>query len=284
MIQHQVPSDLKAGPSTACPERLMSSLTEGNIKSVVNYLHIHSHANPEMEDALNKVLKMLQSEEKLLRAALFGEPIVPRVKPVGQFAHEEKHKPMDAELESKLEKLANPENATSWIHSADKNPQVDAFDLTNPYTHAEKRACSRNKISRIKAEPSSSDIISRLCSVDGSIPCVLLCFNRHPRQFQEALLHSELAAEFEARGVDVSPEWAHGAKIFLDNVTEEAVEQVGIKSDELRPWHVLAHEENEPRIHSALRGLKCRPRPRVRSMKSLRLTLIGDPQVKVDSV
>merc|ERR1712110_714769 len=50
--------------------------------------------------------------------------------------------------------------------------------------------------------------------------CVMLCFNRHPKEFEQALLHSDPARRLVERGVNVKPVWARGAKIFVENLTE----------------------------------------------------------------
>lgn len=185
-LQKSLSDDTEA-TAKSCADHLIASVSERNIKAVLHYLHLHSQFNLEMDRALNTLLDLLQRDEKLLRAALFGE-----------------------------------------------------------------------------------------CRVMAVTPCALLFINRHPRESQEALLQSELAAEFKARGTDVHPEWAHGATLFVENLTMEALERAGITNDMLRPWHVLIRVEHEHRVHAVLRSVQCRPRPRLSSTKTVPVLLIND--------
>mmetsp|Transcript_56716 Transcript_56716/g.109518 ORF Transcript_56716/g.109518 Transcript_56716/m.109518 type:complete len:283 (-) Transcript_56716:118-966(-) len=108
-------------------------------------------------------------------------------------------------------------------------------------------------------------------SEDGSVCCIVLCFNRHPKEFEEALLQSDLAKALAQRSVDMQPSWAHGAKIFVEGLTEEALQHSGIVPQDLRPWHVIAQKEDEASIHAVLHHLKYRIRPRVRSAETIHL-------------
>jgi len=110
-------------------------------------------------------------------------------------------------------------------------------------------------------------------SEDGSVCCILLCFNRHPKEFKEALLQSDFAKAFAQRSVDMQPSWAHGAKIFVEGLTEEALQHSGIVPQDLRPWHVIAQKEDEASIHAVLHHLKYRIRPRVRFAETIHLHL-----------
>ena len=74
------------------------------------------------------------------------------------------------------------------------------------------------------------------CSSDGGtgIHIEVLAFNRHPKEFQEAILASELAQSMKAKGIDVEPQWANGAKVLFDGVTAEATpEWPGIEKTSL---------------------------------------------------
>lgn len=87
-------------------------------------------------------------------------------------------------------------------------------------------------------------------------------FSRPSPELDEALLQSAPARAAAARGVDVQPAWANGAKIFVDEVDEPGVldPQVLGNSGEFVPSHVVIYEEEEEGLHSALRGLPYKTR------------------------
>jgi len=108
---------------------------------------------------------------------------------------------------------------------------------------------------------------------DRGLECVMLCFNRHPKEFSDVLLNSEWVRGLVTRGVDVQPAWARGAKVLVAGLTEELVEEVGVAISDLRPWHVFISELDEPQMHSALSNLKYSIRPRVRPGASRHFTM-----------
>jgi len=89
--------------------------------------------------------------------------------------------------------------------------------------------------------------------------------------FRRLLLESEFAAEARAEGVEIEPEWAQGAKIFV----RISAEDLGSEID-LRSYHVVIHEVDVPRVHEILRTLSCKQRPLVKS--TCILPLRQDPQ------
>lgn len=87
-------------------------------------------------------------------------------------------------------------------------------------------------------------------------------FSRPSPELDEALLQSAPARAAAARGMDVQPAWANGAKIFVDEVDEPGFldPQVLGNSGEFVPSHVVIYEEEEEDLHSALRGLPYKTR------------------------
>jgi len=63
------------------------------------------------------------------------------------------------------------------------------------------------------------------------------------------LMQSDLAAKARKEGIDIQPEWACGAKVFVSNVMAEYFHPP------LAAYHVVIHPSDEPSIHSALQHL-----------------------------
>lgn len=90
---------------------------------------------------------------------------------------------------------------------------------------------------------------------------LVLCFNRHPQQADDALLNSELARRATDRGADLQPSWANGAKIFVEHLTSADVEESRV---ELQPRHVIVREDEEHYVYEALEGIPYKVRPRLK--------------------
>mmetsp|Transcript_88153 Transcript_88153/g.174964 ORF Transcript_88153/g.174964 Transcript_88153/m.174964 type:complete len:706 (+) Transcript_88153:38-2155(+) len=84
------------------------------------------------------------------------------------------------------------------------------------------------------------------------VTAVLLHFSRQSPDLDDALLDSKPARMALSHGVDVQPPWAHGAKIFVEGFDSSLANELDI---ELRPWHVVVSQTDEPLIHDALRHL-----------------------------
>merc|ERR1711957_139810 len=78
---------------------------------------------------------------------------------------------------------------------------------------------------------------------------VVLVFSRHTPAFEDALLKSDVARKCIQQGVDITPSWANGAKIFSAVVTESSLDI------ELHPWHVVVDAVDEQMVHDSLRIL-----------------------------
>jgi len=87
---------------------------------------------------------------------------------------------------------------------------------------------------------------------------VVLCFNRHPGAFDQALIDSPLAQELVGRGVDVHPPWANGAKILAEGVDPFVLDEARVIP---APWHVIVREHHEHEVYKTLRALPHRIRP-----------------------
>jgi len=100
--------------------------------------------------------------------------------------------------------------------------------------------------------------------MDQSSGVVVLTFGRNSKGFDEALRNSELAHELCARGVNVQPPWANGAKILAAGIT---VESLADFPGELGLRNVVVYEADEPAIYAALQELPYGQRPRLKPMQ-----------------
>mmetsp|Transcript_158760 Transcript_158760/g.281447 ORF Transcript_158760/g.281447 Transcript_158760/m.281447 type:complete len:803 (+) Transcript_158760:52-2460(+) len=80
---------------------------------------------------------------------------------------------------------------------------------------------------------------------------LLLQFSRHPKVLEDALLQSAPARTAVERGVDIQPSWSNGAKIFVEGISLQNLEEA-LGDDELRPRHLVILEEDEQDIYAAL--------------------------------
>merc|ERR1712217_246100 len=85
------------------------------------------------------------------------------------------------------------------------------------------------------------------------------------------------AQQLLARGTDLEPPWANGAKVFVESLLPESLEPV-LKVASLRPWHVVIRSEDEADvvelINAAWRSGRFRSRrPRVRRAYTQHLQL-----------
>lgn len=90
---------------------------------------------------------------------------------------------------------------------------------------------------------------------------LVLEFSRDPQSFDEVLLHTSLAHDMQAAGVDVQPSWANGAKIFVEGLRPDMLEEARL---ELKPRHVVVYEGDEAYVLSALDSLPSKARPRLK--------------------
>jgi len=87
---------------------------------------------------------------------------------------------------------------------------------------------------------------------------IVLSFSRHTRELEEAILQSAPALSARARGVEVMPSWARGAKILVADVGPECFDQ------NLGPYQVIVSEDDEEALNEALQTLPYRfrkPKP-----------------------
>jgi len=86
---------------------------------------------------------------------------------------------------------------------------------------------------------------------------ILLAFDRLTRDLENALLASPTACSAVARGIEVQPSWAGGAKIFAEGVCPERID-VPLHDGILKPWHVVVREQDEDELLAALGDLPVR--------------------------
>jgi len=95
---------------------------------------------------------------------------------------------------------------------------------------------------------------------------LVLGYNKHPIEFTDAIWQSELAKSLRNRGVDISPQWANGARILIEGLTPAMLEKSGFAPGDLRRSHVVVTAENEDNVEVALRqSLSYRTRPRIKT-------------------
>jgi len=82
---------------------------------------------------------------------------------------------------------------------------------------------------------------------------VVLTFRRVSTELDAALLQSPIAHDAIAKGVDLQPVWAHGAKIFVGGIGPEKLDAPGLAH--LSPANVAIYEEDESELMDALRQL-----------------------------
>jgi len=102
---------------------------------------------------------------------------------------------------------------------------------------------------------------------DEVLQILVMGFNKHPIDFTNAISESALAQSLMMRAVNISPEWANGAKVLIEGLTPEMMEKGDppFDPDDLRRSHVVALPENEKDILESLRGLSYRMRPRTKT-------------------
>lgn len=89
-------------------------------------------------------------------------------------------------------------------------------------------------------------------------PLRMFTFSRHPRCLDDALLNCPLALKLQAKGIDLQPPWANGAKVLAVDVTPELFDI------ELCPRHVVVSDADESAILEALQSLPCNRKPRLK--------------------
>lgn len=87
--------------------------------------------------------------------------------------------------------------------------------------------------------------------------CVLLEFSRHPQELEYALLTSSVADAARSQGIEIQPEWARGAKIFVKGFGPDQLDEP-LANGQLKPWHVIVYESDEADLHAALQCLPVR--------------------------
>jgi len=99
---------------------------------------------------------------------------------------------------------------------------------------------------------------------------IILHFHRCPSELNEALFHSKLAQDLQMRGVNVFPDWARGAKVLIEGLTEDDLRHNGYDPTSLRPWHVLTYVEDVSLVFESLRRIPYCRRPRAKAKMSRR--------------
>mmetsp|Transcript_6799 Transcript_6799/g.12608 ORF Transcript_6799/g.12608 Transcript_6799/m.12608 type:complete len:744 (-) Transcript_6799:170-2401(-) len=98
---------------------------------------------------------------------------------------------------------------------------------------------------------------------------VILGFNKHPIEFTSAISETMIAETLCQRGVDISPDWANGAKILVEGLTPALMEEGGFAPEDLRVWHVVMLPEHQNEVLDSLKTLPYRTRPREKSRNTI---------------
>jgi len=110
---------------------------------------------------------------------------------------------------------------------------------------------------------------------------VVVRFGRHPREFRDALLSTQLAHETS----DPEPAWANGAFVFESDPEASflhvALQNTGNSMD-LGPGCVVLREDSLDVVLEALRELRYRVRPRVKNMVPITVANFGEDRVSQD--
>jgi len=104
------------------------------------------------------------------------------------------------------------------------------------------------------------------CDLRGA---VLLTFSREARELEDGVLASSPALRAAARGVELKPDWANGAKVLVEGIGPEHVETPTV--ERLGPQHVLVNRDEQDELLEALSNLpyrirKLKPNAGIRSI------------------
>ncbi len=221
------------------------------------------------------------SSVKAWRRDTLGEPILTVKPPDGCFAeahvpsvddhslkevfHEFEEKREEAEAQQ-TEEAENEDEMYAANEESEVISNQESLDISEQLwaSRVERRLQAERRLARndpeiIPPEAEAAPGQQFRSNVDG---VVLLTFSRRPRELDEALFGSSAACAASDRGVNTRPEWAHGAKVFVEGLRRELLAAAGV--EELCPRHVLVNIEDEDSIHAALQTLSYRVRPRLK--------------------
>jgi len=105
---------------------------------------------------------------------------------------------------------------------------------------------------------------------------LILGFNKHYKEFTDSICESPLAQSLLQKGVDVTPEWANGAKILVEGLTAALLQEARFPAKDLKRSHVVVLPEHESDVHDALKELRSRIRPGVKTRKLIMCQVAGN--------
>ena len=82
---------------------------------------------------------------------------------------------------------------------------------------------------------------------------VVLDFNRHPKELLQKIEQLKVTRDLLAKGVDVRPAWAGGAKILLEDRASAAFRAACVIRLDVR--HVVCHPKGENELMQAVRQI-----------------------------
>lgn len=282
-------------PSLAnvCASRLIEFAKKANIRHVLHLLHLHKDASPEMEDHLNTMLSKVKEDDLLFRAVCLDDcgtqvKSQPEQSPT-KTVSVQTCKPVpietsvavlnsglcagDDDIASVSQNEDSDANCTFLYTSVASAAQTESVAPFTPswLDHNKRRSNERRHVAACALSMVYASLAAKnRKSHHAPSKITLVGFNPFSKEFEDALLQSDIAQRLVTRGVDVKPSWAHGAKIFVDNVEKASLEQAGVTIRDLRHWHVLVLDEDVPWVESIMRKVVGR-KSRVRSARSVYL-------------
>jgi hypothetical protein len=115
----------------------------------------------------------------------------------------------------------------------------------------------------------------QLSGVYKGMMCQILHFSRPSRSVVNALQKTELGRKLATSVSNLQPNWARGAIVLVEELTDQAMHQSGVAPADLRPWNVVLRMQDVPRLRQALQAsLSCRQqRPRTKASKTRHFVL-----------
>ena len=156
------------------------------------------------------------------------------------------------------------------------SPRDDFETATLAYTDhlRELRDYLKQKLESQPVQPPAADIAQKRITrqVDGEtmsdFRILVIVFNRHPKELQDTIYELQLTKNLQAKGVDVAPGWARGAKILVEGLSEAAF--LNLPSLTLGVRHVVCTPQDEAEIMQDVMKIRnkgnSRVRPRSRSV------------------
>jgi len=267
------------GLAELCAFRLLLRLDETNIPDAISALMPYHEAKGGLAKYSAVLVDLVQHDTKLLVSLLnwIRDAQMRWDPPFEPVATQDMEAASWAIAAQPSEPLATAACASTAVNTADTCEAL--VTCPPPVLQLEYHKHAEVKVIHLPLPPPGLGPAAAAQGVPLSIK--VLCFNCCTESFSTALRESALAQQLTARGAELEPSWANGAKVFVENLLPESLEPA-LKVSSLRPWHVLIRSEDEGDvvevINAAWRSGRFRSkRPRVRNAYTQNLKLqIGE--------